>query len=451
MRYNHFDMLPDRAFLKVGGKIMPQGGGGKPTQSSQTTTSIPEYARPYVENTLGQAQALTNINDNPYQPYKGQMVAGFTPMQSQGMAAIGDMKPAAQIAMGTDWANKGSAGGIESAPIAYDYGAQGSQAGQTGLQIGTSGGLEYGGRATDLAGANVGIGAAGMGAGMGYGQQAQNPNAVQGYMNPYLQSSLQPQLAEMQRQYGISGTQQQSNATKAGAFGGSREALMASENQRNKNIAMNQTIGQGYNTAYDVANRNMQAGASLGMQGAQSGLAGLQGANQSYATGLQGVNTALAGTAQGMQGAQTGLQGVAGAQAGYGLAIQGANTLNNLANTQYNQEMGIAQAQMGAGAQQQQLQQQGLNTDYNQYQQQLQYPYQQLSFMQGMYAGLPMQNQAQSMYQNPSMVSQVAGLGTAAAGAYGLYKGASKAEGGQIKAGDGLDTLGMYNAMKDYQ
>jgi hypothetical protein len=206
--------------------------------------------------------------------------------------------------------------------------------------------------------------------------------------------------------------------------------LMSGLNQQNRNLAQNQLVSGAYNQAYNTANQNMQAASSLGMQGAGVGLQGTQ-------AGLSGINS--------------GLQGIQGAQAGYGLGIQGANTLNNLANTQYNQEMGIAQAQMGAGAQQQQLQQQGLNTDYNQYQQQLQYPYQQLSFMQGMYAGLPMQNQAQSMYQNPSMVSQVAGLGTAAAGAYGLYKGASKAEGGQIKAGDGLDTLGMYNAMKDYQ
>jgi hypothetical protein len=448
MKYNHFNMLPDRAFLKVGGKIKPQGGGG-PSGSTQTASTIPEYARPYVESTLGQAKALTDINQNPYQPYQGQQLAGFSPMQVQGMTSIGDMKPAAQIAMGTDWANKGAAGGMESAPIAYNYGAQGSQAGQAGQRIGTTGGLGYGGEAAGLAGTAVNTGMAGMQAGMGYGQQAQNPSAVQGYMNPYLQAALQPQLAEMQRQYGISGAQGQSNATKAGAFGGSREALMFSENQRNKNIAMNQAIGQGYNTAYDVANKNMQAGASLGMQGAQTGLAGLSGANQLYGTGLQGVNTALAGTAQGMQGAQTGLAGVAGAQAGYGLSINAANTLNNLANTQYNQEMGIAQAQMGAGAQQQALQQQGLNTGYGQYQQQLQYPYQQLGFMQGMYAGLPLANTAQTMYQNPSVVSQVAGLGTAAAGAYGLYKGASKAEGGQIEEGDGLDTLGMYNIMKE--
>jgi hypothetical protein len=268
-------------------------------------------------------------------------------------------------------------------------------------------------------------------------------------MNPYLQAALQPQLQEMQRQYGISGAQGQSNATKAGAFGGSREALIFAENQRNKNLAMNQAIGQGYNTAYDVANRNMQAASQLGMQGAQTGLAGLSGANQLYGTGLQGVNTALAGTAQGMQGAGMGLQGVQGAQNAYGLGLQGANTLTNIGNAQFNQQMGIADAQMRAGAAQQGMEQRGLDIGYQQYQDSLNYPYKQLGFMSDIYRGLPMSQSAQSMYQNPSMISQAAGIGTAGMGMYGMYQMANKmAGGGAIEEGDGLDTLGIYNAMK---
>ena len=61
------------------------GGGGAPAQQNVTTTSIPEYARPYVEKSLGQAAALTDINQNPYQPYGGQQVAAFSPMQVQAM------------------------------------------------------------------------------------------------------------------------------------------------------------------------------------------------------------------------------------------------------------------------------------------------------------------------------------------------------------------------------
>ena len=459
---------------------MGKGGGG--SQGNQTTstaynTNIPQYAQPYVENMLGatqkqlfntrevagtpgtRTQSGVDENNNPiystteatpgyteltgfkqYQPYSANpsdYVAGFSPLQQRGFDSIADMQVAPQIAMGTDWANKGAQGGINSAPIAYNYGAQGSQAGQQGLGIGTTGGLEYGGKATDLAGANIGVGAAGMGAGMGYGQAAQNPNAVRGYMNPYLQASLQPQLQEIQRQYGITGTQQQSDATKAGAFGGSREALMAAENQRNKNIAMNQVIGQGYNNAYNLANQNMQAASQLGMQGAQSGLAGLQGANQSYATGLQGVNTALAGTAQGMQGAQTGLAGVQGAQAGYGLSIQGANALNALANTQYNQEMGIAQAQLGAGAQQQQYQQQIINQGVQDYANAQQYPLMQLGTMSNMLRGLPMQAQTTNQYMAaPNQLTQ--GIGAAGSLAYmnSAMQPRTAAKGGIMQAFD---------------
>jgi hypothetical protein len=281
---------------------------------------------------------------------------------------------------------------------------------------------------------------------------------------------------------------------------------MAGLNQQNQNLAQNQLVSNAYNQAYNTANTNMQQAAQLGMQGAGVGLAGLNAANQNYATGIQGAQTGLAGvdrqlagTAQGMQGASLGMQGanqagqlmigggqlgmqgaqtsgnlgVAGANVGmqgvqgavgagqYGLAglnqaNSSAGTLGNLGQGQFAQQQAISQAQMQAGAQQQALQQRGLDTAYNQYQQQLQYPYQQLSFMQGLYTGLPMQNQAQSIYQNPSAVSQAAGIGTAGMGAYGMYKMA-QAEGGLTRSmadggdtGDGLDTLGIYNAMKGH-
>ena len=59
------------------------GGGSAPSNQNVTTTSIPEYARPYVEKSLGQAAALTDISQNPYQPYSAQRTAAFTPMQER--------------------------------------------------------------------------------------------------------------------------------------------------------------------------------------------------------------------------------------------------------------------------------------------------------------------------------------------------------------------------------
>lgn len=591
MKYNHLDMLPERAFIKVGGKIKPQGGGGSaPTSTTVQNTSIPEYAQPYVESTLGKAAALTNTAQNPYQPYSGNQVAQFTPMQNQAFQNVGNQQIAPQLndasnmaymtgqyglgtqgtaaqlqnasmgygalgnqvaqqnagianlygglgnqvaqqnaGMANQYAGQGAQGAFANADMSGLYGAQGQQAGQAGQNLGVLGGGVYGGmgsiygaQGAGLAGQSIGTGQAGMQAGMGYGQAAQNPNAVQGYMNPYLQSALQPALQEVQRQYDITGTQQMGNAAKSGAFGGSREALMAAENQRNKNTAMNQIIGQGYNQAYNTANANMQQAAALGMQGAQSGLAGLNAANQNYLSGiqgaqagLQGVNAQLAGTAQGMQGSQVGLQGanqagqlstaggqlgvqgaqtagnlglagtgqglqaaqtagqlgVSGANAGmqgvqgavgagqYGLQGLGqagaaASTLGQLGQTQFGQEQAANQAMLSAGTQQQALQQKALDVDYQKYQAQLNYPYQQLGFMSDLLRGLPLTQQSQSMYQNPSMMSQVAGLGTAGIGAYGLYNSMNpkgNARGGQIKESDGLDTLGMYNAMRAYQ
>ena len=58
------------------------GGGSAPSSQRVEQTSIPEYAQPYVEKMLGQTAALTDINQNPYQVYSGQRLAGFTPMQT---------------------------------------------------------------------------------------------------------------------------------------------------------------------------------------------------------------------------------------------------------------------------------------------------------------------------------------------------------------------------------
>jgi hypothetical protein len=197
-------------------------------------------------------------------------------------------------------------------------------------------------------------------------------------MNPYLNAALQPQLAEIQRQYDISGTQQMGNATKAGAFGGSREALMAAENQRNAGLARNQAIGTGYNNAFQAAQQAQQFGANLG--------------------------------------------------------LQGYNQAGNLAGQQLAQEQSIANLQNQMGGQQQSQQQNVINQAVQNYATAQQYPYLQLGMLNSMLRGLPMQQASTQMYQAaPSQVSQLAGLGTAGLGAAAMYNAASRAGGGEIK------------------
>jgi len=85
-------------------------------------------------------------------------------------------------------------------------------------------------------------------------QTSQQPsNIAQSYMNPYLQSVLDPQMAELRRQNDITNMQANAKLTGAGAFGGGRQAIMNAENNRNLMMEQNKTVGQGYANAYDKA------------------------------------------------------------------------------------------------------------------------------------------------------------------------------------------------------
>jgi len=77
--------------------------------------------------------------------------------------------------------------------------------------------------------------------------------AQQQYMNPYLQGSLDPQLREARRQAEISRIADAGRMTKAGAFGGSRQAIMEAEGMRNLMQNQQDITAQGYNTAFQNA------------------------------------------------------------------------------------------------------------------------------------------------------------------------------------------------------
>lgn len=105
----------------------------------------------------------------------------------------------------------------------------------------------------------------------GFGaQQAQQ------YMNPYLQASLDPQLKELQRQADIQRVADAGRLTQAGAFGGSRQAIMESEGRRNLLDKQQDVLGQGYKTAYDLGlgqfNREREADEASRQFGANFGL-----------------------------------------------------------------------------------------------------------------------------------------------------------------------------------
>jgi hypothetical protein len=474
---------------------MSGGGGGQPTSENITTSTIPSYLAPEVQSLIGGAtqqifqtksgqvpvldsngnpvmnsdgtpqmqsgQTISGVN--PYTPYSANpsdYVAGFSPLQQQVQANASNLQMPGQYNTASNMATQAGAQGMGTAGSAMGYGGMGAGYGQQGVNLGVQGGgmygsqgSSYGSNAAGLAGGAQGYGNLGAQQGLSYGQNATNPGAVQAYMNPYLQASLAPQEALLAQQQGQQQATNQAQATQAGAFGGSRMGVQnALQNQSNQ-LAMSNLVGQGYNNAFNTANQNMQAAANLGMQGAQSGISGLNAANQAYQTGiqgagmgLQGVGQQLAGTAQGMQGAQTGLSGVSGAQNAYNLGNTAASNLANIGTQQTGTQQNLLNLQNTIGGTQQQQQQNIINNAINNYAQAQQYPMQQYNAYNALLRGYAVPGQTTTSYQAaPSATSMLTGLGTAGIGAAQLMK--SNKKGGKI-SGDGIDKLAINNALK---
>ena len=84
-------------YRKAGGLVLGDGGGGgggsaPPSNTTSTQTAeLPDWARPYAKNVLAKGAALTDINQNPYQQYGGNRIAGFSPLQMQSFQGAANM------------------------------------------------------------------------------------------------------------------------------------------------------------------------------------------------------------------------------------------------------------------------------------------------------------------------------------------------------------------------
>ena len=79
-------------------------------------------------------------------------------------------------------------------------------------------------------------------------------NTVAGqYMNPYIQQALAPQIDELRRQADISRMENARRLGQAGAYGGSRQAIMDAELDRNLLRGIADVGATGYASAYDKA------------------------------------------------------------------------------------------------------------------------------------------------------------------------------------------------------
>lgn len=186
-------------------------------------------------------------------------------------------------------------------------------------------------------------------------------DAAKQYMNPYLQAALDPQLQEMKRQSDIARLSDAARLTKAGAYGGSRQAIMESEGRRNLLNEQNKAIGTGYSNAYDKAMAQFNAEQNRGLQTQQA----QQAANE--------------------------------ASANFGL-----KTLQDLGQ---------------AGATQRGITSEGIAADKAQFEEARDYPYKSVQFQKDLLTGLPITTQTST--PNTTEIGQI---NQQLAGILGLYQ-----------------------------
>jgi hypothetical protein len=179
---------------------------------------------------LGKAQA---ISEQPYAVYQGPMTAGESGLQNKVFQGLGNLNFPSQL--GQTFSSTGAYTPPAMTPGTYASGA-----------IGTGAGAPMGGGIAGLGG--MGGGTAGA-----TGTTTPPLGMASQYMNPYLQSVLQPQLEELRRQSQINLQPGLTKLTQSGGYGGGRQAIMESEANRNLLQQQNQAIGTGYSNAYDKA------------------------------------------------------------------------------------------------------------------------------------------------------------------------------------------------------
>lgn len=181
------------------------------------------------------------------------------------------------------------------------------------------------------------------------------PGTAEQFMSPFMSDALEPQIAEARRQAELQRIMNAGRLTKAGAFGGSRQAIMEAEGDRNLLRNLADITGRGYETAFQ------------------------QGRDQ--------FNTEearrMAATGQAQQ---------------YGLQALGA--------------------QLGAGGMQRDIEREGIAADMAQFEQERDFPYRQVQYMQSLLQGLPLATQSYG-YIEPSQLTQ---LLSSAGGITGLLK-----------------------------
>lgn len=363
--------------------ICPTFYGGPPSQPSETTStvtqnSIPAELMPYATGMLAAAKNQLYTFDKagnisgfqPYKPYSANgkdYVAPFSSLQTKSQILANGLQTPGQYKGAT---NLSTTAGMN----ALTYGKQANRAGNQ---------ADYMGGQAARAGAD-------------FARQAVDSKATAAYMSPYMQNVVNRQKQEAIRDFGISGAQQMGQATQQGAFGGSREAIMAAENERNMQWKLADIQATGTQNAFQDARSQQQFGANLGLEGIGQSINAYGTAANAYGTGVQAAGT----------------------------ASNAGATLGNIGTSQLQAQQGIVGTLGAVGATQQAQNQKAIDQAVLNYQNAQQQPYTALGTMSALIRGTPTGNLTTQQYQTqPSTLTQVGG----ALGTIGSLYGASQA------------------------
>ena len=375
---------------------MAKGGGSETVQKSEVTQSnLPEYARPYYEGMLQRAQTLLT---QPYTPYGQQRIAGFTPEQQAVQQEVAGMQTPGQFATATDLTTAAGLGSL----AAGQYDPSQFSAQQVGI-----GPLNY----YQMA-----------------GPQQFGSEQAQQYMSPYIQNVLDIQKREALRDAQQSQLMQNLGAARQGTYGGSRQLIAGLQRERALGQQMGDIQARGLQSAYEQAMGQFNTEQALRQQAAQQNLAAALGVQQ---LGTQsGLQASLANQQYDLEaqraaeqsrqfGANLGLQGLA--QAG-----QMGQTLTNIGSAQSQADQARLGLQSSTAAQQQALEQQYLDTAYQDFIRQRDYPLEMLQQYSSLLRGVPVtpSSTTTTYAPSPGIAQQLLGTGLGAASIYRTFAGA---------------------------
>lgn len=415
-----------------------------PSAASATEQTLSNWAAPYVNDLLSKGQALAGT---PYQAYTGPLTAGPSGLQTQAFQGLANLTVPTSVTSAAQGAGQIAGqfqgmGGYNPAQFGNQFNASAGQYNPAGFNSGYNPVNPTAGTTQFTNQYNAG---AGQYSPTTFGTDTWSTGVAQQYMNPYLQVSLNPQLDQARRQADISRMTDAARLAKAGAYGGTRQAVMESEGRRNLMDIQGQITGRGYDTAYGQAlnqfnadegrqlealrgtEQSRQFGASQGMTAAELqaryGLSAqeaqerarqfnvgqqMTAADRAASYGMEaqraGEQSRQFASQQGLAAAQSAAQyGLAGQQAAeasrqfganYGLsaldkALGAYNTQGQLGLASLGAQRNVLSDQLTAGATQRDIQQQGITADMKQFDQERAYPYEMLQYQKDLLSGMP--------------------------------------------------------------